>query len=185
MSARARAWTWTVGAAAAGWAAASAWPTAAAEPSEAGQEAARKEAQVGAFAAGSGMPVPGLMKDTCVVTRIPDPAVDGVTLYITQMKRPLADRWREPFTDPSEASLSVVRTKRDVKFTQPIDLTPSGEHVASLSKNLFFKRTMIRRIWDAETKTLVYVAHSERLTTNMESTNSRFRTSTAAVALAL
>ena len=42
------------------------------------------ERRIGSFSAGSGF----VMKDTVQVTRIDDPAIEGITLYLTQMKRP-------------------------------------------------------------------------------------------------
>ncbi|GHP09254.1 hypothetical protein PPROV_000799100 [Pycnococcus provasolii] len=139
------------------------------------------ERRIGSFSAGSGF----VMKDTVQVTRIDDPAIEGITLYLTQMKRPVTDRIRtgDLFTDPSDASLTVVKTTPHVKFRKPIVLTEEGEEVFSKSRNLFFKSTRVRRVYDKERKVLIYVSYSERLQTDMTQTNSRFRTSTAAVAL--
>jgi len=137
------------------------------------------ERKVGEFSAGSGM----IFKDTVEVTSMTDPKVDGVVVHVSSMKRPITDRIRRDFfTDPSQTSLTATRMG-PVTIKEPIALGPSGEAVFTSRKNLFFKTSNVRRIYDEESHCLVYVSYTTRLTTDMEEANSRFRTSISAVPL--
>ena len=71
---------------------------------------------------GSGL----VFKDTLVVESFDDPKVQGVTLYISNFQRPLAERIQKGFfEDPSSAAVGCAKTGK-VKIADNIDKSKSG-----------------------------------------------------------
>ena len=60
----------------------------------------------------------------------------------------------------------------------------AGEEVFSSKRNLFFKYVHVRRVYDAENNTLVYVGYSSRFGGDFEDQHAQYRTSVGAIALA-
>jgi len=83
------------------------------------------------------------------------------------------------FNDPSSTSLSCSVDK-EAKVGD-ISTSPQGEEVFEESRNLFFKQTRIRRIYDKEANNIVYVSYSTRLDKSNDSNKSRFKSSTCVV----
>ncbi|KAK9811805.1 hypothetical protein WJX72_010428 [[Myrmecia] bisecta] len=137
-----------------------------------------KTVKVGEFSSG------GLVfKDTVEVQAFQDPKVQGITVYVSNVKRPLVDRLKKDlFTDPSQSSVSCVQTGL-LRVLEPVDRSSEGEEVFSTRRNLFFKYMHVRRIYDQSNQALVYIAYSSRLTQDMSEQNSRYRTSISAVSL--
>jgi catabolite regulation protein CreA len=108
--------------------------------------------------------------------------VDGVTIYIADFRRPLAERLQKDFfSDPSQASVACVRTG-DVKM-RGIDMSKAGEEVFSEARSLLFKTIRVRRVYDKEANAIIYVSYSTRLTKNDDDNKSRFKSSLCAVPL--
>jgi CreA protein len=96
------------------------------------------------------------------VEALADPKVAGVTCHLTHFDRGFWDRAAKGnwFEDPSNASIACRQTGPIV--VGDIDLDKSGEEVFSQRMSLVFKSIAVRRILDAENKTLVYVVYSRR-----------------------
>lgn len=89
-----------------------------------------------------------------------DPKVPGVTCHVASIEANLA------LSDPSDSSVSCRQTG-DItpEMIAGIDRSKSGEVVFAKSKSIFFKTMKIRRIYDAETQTLLYISYSTKETT--------------------
>lgn len=88
-----------------------------------------------------------------------DPLVTGVTCHVASIEADLS------FSDPSDSSIACRQTGEiTVQMINAIDKSKSGEIVFSKSKSIFFKVMKIRRIFDPETQTLMYLAYSTKET---------------------
>ena len=99
-----------------------------------------------------------------VVDAIPDPGVKGVTCHISRFSRGMLDRLTKGnwFEDPSNASIACRQTGPLVigKITK----SPKGEEVFNERASLNFKSIGVRRIFDEENQTLIYVIYSRQVT---------------------
>lgn len=109
-----------------------------------------------------------------------------MTIYFSDFKRSLVDKLQKDFfAEPSQASLScgisgpvAIRSEKDIMGYE-------GHEVFSERKglNLFKDKTMrVRRVYDPEHRTVIYVAYSTRLSDDKVSTG-RYRTSMCTVRL--
>lgn len=91
-----------------------------------------------------------------------DPKVDGVTCHLSHFDRGFWDRVAKGnwFENPSNASIACRQTG-PIRIGR-IDLDKSGEEVFTQRQSLIFKTLAVRRIYDAENDTLIYVAFSRR-----------------------
>lgn len=91
-----------------------------------------------------------------------DPKVDGVTCHLSHFDRGFWDRVAKGnwFEDPSNASIACRQTG-EIRIAD-IELDKAGEEVFSQRQSLIFKSLAVRRIYDAENDTLIYVAYSRR-----------------------
>eukprot|EP00199_Chlamydomonas_sp_CCMP681_P005381 CAMPEP_0119104678 /NCGR_PEP_ID=MMETSP1180-20130426/2830_1 /TAXON_ID=3052 ORGANISM="Chlamydomonas cf sp, Strain CCMP681" /NCGR_SAMPLE_ID=MMETSP1180 /ASSEMBLY_ACC=CAM_ASM_000741 /LENGTH=237 /DNA_ID=CAMNT_0007089501 /DNA_START=47 /DNA_END=760 /DNA_ORIENTATION=- len=153
----------------------------------AGPASAMLSQKIGEFQ-GSGF----IFKDTVEVTALTDPEIAGVSLYVSEFKRSIVDKLaKDFFNEPSQASLTCTITGPVVlRQGVPAKLGGSdGQELFSESKglNLFKNKTLrIRRVFDAERKTVVYVAFSTRLTSASDdggASSGRYRTSLCALRL--
>ncbi|QUJ69326.1 CreA family protein (plasmid) [Photobacterium sp. GJ3] len=88
-----------------------------------------------------------------------DPLVPGVTCHIASIEADL------DFSDPSDSSISCRQTGEITpEMIAAIDRSKSGEVVFKKSKSVFFKTMKIRRIYDPESQTLMYVSYSTKET---------------------
>lgn len=98
-----------------------------------------------------------------VVEAIGDPDVGGVTCHLAYFERSVLDRLSQGnwFEDPSNSAIQCVRTG-------PIDVgaLPVGtpQDVFSQGRSLLFKTLRVKRIYDAENRVLVYLAHASQIT---------------------
>ena len=97
------------------------------------------------------------------VEAISDPKVKGVTCHISYFDRSFIDRvangkW---FEDPSNNSIACRQTGPIV--IGDIATGKSGEEVFNKSTSLFFKAVAVRRIYDPENNTLIYVAYGREI----------------------
>jgi len=88
-----------------------------------------------------------------------DDVVSGVTCHIASIEADLS------FSDPSDSSISCRQTGEITPaMIAQIDKSKSGEVVFKKSKSIFFKTMKIRRIYDADNQTLMYVSYSTKET---------------------
>ncbi len=96
------------------------------------------------------------------VQALSDPKVAGVTCHLSHFDRGFWDRVAKGnwFEDPSNASIACRQT--GPISMGDIDLDKNGEEVFSQRMSLVFKSIAVRRIYDAENNTLIYVVYSRR-----------------------
>ena len=96
------------------------------------------------------------------IEALADPKVAGVTCHLTHFDRGFWDRVAKGnwFEDPSNASIACRQTGPIA--IGDIDLDKNGEEVFSQKMSLVFKSIAVRRVYDAQNKTLVYVVYSRR-----------------------
>ncbi|UPW20275.1 CreA family protein [Agarivorans sp. TSD2052] len=88
-----------------------------------------------------------------------DPLIPGVTCHIANVEADL------DFADPSDASISCRQTGEiTAAMLTNIDTSKSGEVVFKKSKSILFKSLKIRRIYDLESQTLMYLSYSTKET---------------------
>ena len=130
-----------------------------------------------------------IFKDTCEITAVPDPEVPGVTIYISNVLRPLSDRMMKSFfSDPSAIVVSAVKTGSVSDVSDSVKNSGlAGQDVFSASKSAFFKSVHVKRIYDADRKVLIYCAYNySTVTGNNDSTgtkDSRYKTSLSCITL--
>ena len=96
------------------------------------------------------------IKDSLEVLAFDDPTIKGITCYVTAPQKALS------FTDPSNSSISCRKVGKVEGFVG--DLPQSTRNIFSRSKNLFFKKLSVDRIYDAKRHVLVYVSYTKKLT---------------------
>jgi len=88
-----------------------------------------------------------------------DPLVPGVTCHVASIEADLS------LADPSDSSIACRQTGEiTAAMIASIDKSKSGEIVFRKSKSIFFKTMKIRRVFDAESQTLMYVSYSTKET---------------------
>ena len=98
-----------------------------------------------------------------VIEAIADPDVSGVTCHVAYFERGLVDRLANGnwFEDPSNASIAC-------RQTGPIDIgdidrSKDGEDVFRASRSIIFKSLRVKRIFDEDNQTLIYVVHGREI----------------------
>jgi CreA protein len=88
-----------------------------------------------------------------------DPIVTGVTCHVASIEADLS------LSDPSDSSISCRQTGEiSTAMIAAIDKSKSVEVVFKKSKSIFFKSMKIRRVFDEQTHTLMYVSYSTKET---------------------
>ncbi|MEH6566339.1 MAG: CreA family protein [Halopseudomonas sp.] len=88
-----------------------------------------------------------------------DPQVPGVTCHIASVEANLS------LSDPSDSAISCRQTGEITPdMIAQIDKSASGEIVFRKSKSIFFKTMKVRRIYDPENQTLMYLSYSTKET---------------------
>ncbi|MBN0989682.1 CreA family protein [Amphritea pacifica] len=101
-----------------------------------------------------------------------DPVVTGVTCHIASIEADL------DFSDPSDSSIACRQTGPiTAQMIAAIDRSKDGEIVFRKSKSVFFKTMKVRRIFDPESQTLMYLSYSTK------ETNGSFKHSLSTVPL--
>ena len=95
-----------------------------------------------------------------IVEALADPDVAGVTCHISYFERGLIDRLQKGnwFEDPSNSSISC-------RQTGPIEVGdirrgPEGENVFAERRSIIFKSLRVKRIFDEDNNTLIYISHA-------------------------
>ncbi|MCB6178416.1 CreA family protein [Rhodobacter sp. Har01] len=99
-----------------------------------------------------------------IVEAIPDPEVQGVTCHLAYFERSIYDRLTNGnwFEDPSYSAVDCSQTGPIV--LGDIDTGAGGEAVFSERQSLILKTLEITRIYDAQTRALIYLAHASEIT---------------------
>ena len=93
------------------------------------------------------------------IESVNDSVVTGVTCHISHVKGNL------DWADPSDMGISCRQTGPiTLEMINAIDKSKSGDVVFKASKSILFKSLKIRRIWDDENKTLIYLSYSTKET---------------------
>ncbi len=88
-----------------------------------------------------------------------DPDIPGVTCHISHVEANL------DLADPSDMSIACRQTGEITKtMLDQIDTSKSGEVIFTASKSILFKHLKIRRIFDKDNRTLVYLSYSTKET---------------------
>ena len=88
-----------------------------------------------------------------------DPIVTGVTCHVASIEADLS------LSDPSDSSIACRQTGEiSAAMIATIDKSKSGEIVFKKSKSIFFKSMKIRRVFDEQSQTLMYVSYSTKET---------------------
>jgi len=88
-----------------------------------------------------------------------DPIITGVTCHVASIEADLS------LSDPSDSSIACRQTGEiTAAMIAKIDKSKSGEVVFKKSKSIFFKTMKIRRVYDAENQTLMYISYSTKET---------------------
>jgi CreA protein len=98
-----------------------------------------------------------------IVEAVADPEVKGVTCHVTYFDRSIIDRLKQGnwFEDPSNSSIACRQTG-PIEIGD-IDLSKGGEEVFRQGRSLIWKDLLVKRIYDKENDTLVYLAHSRQI----------------------
>ncbi|MEJ6397913.1 CreA family protein [Yoonia sp. 208BN28-4] len=98
-----------------------------------------------------------------IIEAIPDPEVQGVTCHIAYFERSLFDRLSNGnwFEDPSNAAIDCRQTGPIV--VGDIDRSWDGENVFRERQSIVLKSVVVKRIFDADNNTLIYLAHASEL----------------------
>lgn len=93
------------------------------------------------------------------ISNLKDDKIPGVTCHIASVEANLS------FSDPSDSSISCRQTG-DITpaMIATIDKSKSGEVVFKQSKSIFFKTMKVRRIYDADNQTLLYLSYTTKET---------------------
>tara|TARA_R110002033_G_scaffold53960_7_gene102233 strand:+ start:8336 stop:8827 length:492 start_codon:yes stop_codon:yes gene_type:complete len=98
------------------------------------------------------------------IKSLTDPKVEGVICHLSYFDRGFWDRvgkgnW---FENPSNSSISCLQT--GPVTVHNIDLDKSGEEVFDQNQSLIFKQLAVRRIYDVDSDSLMYVSFSRKIT---------------------
>ena len=93
------------------------------------------------------------------VSSMKDDKVAGVTCHVASIEANLS------LSDPSDSSISCRQTGEITPdMIASLDKSKSGEVVFRQSKSIFFKTMKVRRIYDAENQTLLYLSYTTKET---------------------
>jgi CreA protein len=98
-----------------------------------------------------------------IVEAVADPDVKGVTCHVSYFERGLIDRLQKGnwFEDPSNSSIACRQTG-PIEIGD-IDLDKDGEEIFKSSRSLIWKKLVVKRIYDRENHTLIYLSHSRQV----------------------
>ncbi|MEZ8291776.1 CreA family protein [Vibrio sp. 10N.237.312.B06] len=98
------------------------------------------------------------LKDVSI-KNLDDEKIPGVTCHIASVEADFS------LADPSDSSISCRQTGEITpEMIATIDKGKSGEVVFKQSKSIFFKTMKVRRIYDAENQTLLYLSYTTKET---------------------
>ena len=93
------------------------------------------------------------------IESLTDPKIPGVTCHLSNIDADL------DLADPSDSSLACRQTGPITPdMLADIDTSPSGELLYRRSKSVLFKSLKVRRIFDVDSQTLLYLVYSTKET---------------------
>lgn len=93
------------------------------------------------------------------IEKLHDDLIAGVTCHVASIEANLS------LSDPSDSSISCRQTGEITpEMIAKIDKSKSGEVVFQKSKSIFFKTMKVRRIYDADNQTLLYLSYTTKET---------------------
>ncbi len=92
-----------------------------------------------------------------------DEKIQGVTCHMAHFDRSVIDRMRKGdwFENPSNGSISCGIT--GAVTIGDIDLDKNGETVFKQRQSVVFKKLAVRRVYDRENDTLIYLVYSKQI----------------------
>jgi CreA protein len=98
-----------------------------------------------------------------VIEAVRDPKVEGITCHIAYFERGVIDRLKKGdwFEDPSNSSIACRQT--GVVKVGDIELGEEGEEVFKERRSMIWKKLVVKRIFDKENNTLIYLSHSRQV----------------------
>ena len=98
-----------------------------------------------------------------ILEAVQDPKVQGVTCHVAYFERGFIDRLQKGnwFEDPSNSSISCRQTGPIV--IGDIERDEGGEEVFSERRSLIWKVLVVKRVYDAANRTLIYLSHSRQV----------------------
>lgn len=98
-----------------------------------------------------------------VIEAFSDPDVEGVTCHVAYFERGLIDRIQNGnwFEDPSNSSIACRQTGPIT--IGDIDLSDEGESIFSERRSIIWKSLRVRRIFDEDNQTLIYITHAREV----------------------
>ena len=97
-----------------------------------------------------------------IVTAFDDPKIKGITCYVARPRTGGISGAVGLAEDPSIASVSCAQTG-PIVYTAKIESDDEGESVFDESRSLIFKPLYIKRLYDKENQSLVYVVRTTRV----------------------
>ncbi|MEE2921765.1 MAG: CreA family protein [Pseudomonadota bacterium] len=97
------------------------------------------------------------------IKQLQDPRIEGVVCHLSYFDRGVWDRLGKGnwFENPSNSSISCLQSG-PIRIGR-IDLDKSGEEVFDQNQSLIFKQLAVRRIYDADSDSLMYVSYSRKI----------------------
>ena len=98
------------------------------------------------------------------IKQLQDPDIQGIVCHLSYFDRGVWDRLGKGnwFENPSNSSISCLQSG-PIRIGR-IDLDKSGEEVFDQNQSLIFKQLAVRRIYDVESDSLMYVSFSRKIT---------------------
>lgn len=100
--------------------------------------------------------------DSIKVSAFEDPKIEGITCFISRAVTGGAKGTFGLAEDTSDASVSCHQTG-PIKYKDKIKLGRKGEEVFNEKRSILFKSLHVVRLYDAATKSLVYLTYSDRV----------------------
>ena len=97
------------------------------------------------------------------IKQLQDPRIEGVVCHLSYFDRGVWDRLGKGnwFENPSNSSISCLQSG-PIRIGR-IDLDKSGEEVFDQNQSLIFKQLAVRRIYDGDSDSLMYVSYSRKI----------------------
>ena len=97
------------------------------------------------------------------IKQLQDPDIQGIVCHLSYFDRGVWDRLGKGnwFENPSNSSISCLQSG-PIRIGR-IDLDKSGEEGFDQNQSLVFKQLAVRRIYDADSDSLMYVSYSRKI----------------------
>ncbi|MEL0586990.1 MAG: CreA family protein [Candidatus Thiodiazotropha sp. (ex. Lucinoma kazani)] len=101
--------------------------------------------------------------DKIIIEAFDDPAVSGVTCYLSRAKTGGVGGAMGIAEDTSDASIACRQTGSVNLSSDILNLSRNGEEVFKQRTSILFKTMQVVRFYDARRHTLVYMTYSDKL----------------------